>query len=143
MDGRNPAPLGNHGNHCLLVFTRESSFQGFLGGAKWISQPSTVTTYSSATPRPRCATSLKPIACHCREVIWGHEHDCQVKPQETVAGSRPLAVEIRWFEWQLFCLQVLWFVFKSAFHWGESRWRKSSSFLFSHFYLPTERGLCH
>ena len=25
------------GNHCLLVFTGESSFQGFLGGAKWIS----------------------------------------------------------------------------------------------------------
>ena len=24
-------------NHCLLVFTGESSFQGFLGGAKWIS----------------------------------------------------------------------------------------------------------
>ena len=23
-------------NHCLLVFTLESSFQGFLGGAKWI-----------------------------------------------------------------------------------------------------------
>ena len=25
-------------NHCWLVFT--STFQGFLGGAKWISQPS-------------------------------------------------------------------------------------------------------
>ena len=25
------------GNHCLLVFTGQSSFQGFLGGAKWIS----------------------------------------------------------------------------------------------------------
>ena len=28
-------------NYCLLVFTAESSFQGFLGGAKRISQPST------------------------------------------------------------------------------------------------------
>ena len=27
----------SRGNHCLLVFTRESSFQGFSGGAKWIS----------------------------------------------------------------------------------------------------------
>ena len=25
------------GDHCLLVFTGESPFQGFLGGAKWIS----------------------------------------------------------------------------------------------------------
>ena len=34
-------PISHHfettGNHCLLVFTGESSFQGFLGGAKWIS----------------------------------------------------------------------------------------------------------
>ena len=28
------------GNRCLVVFTRESSFQSFLRGAKWISQPS-------------------------------------------------------------------------------------------------------
>ena len=41
---RNPAPLGNHGNHCFLVFTGESSFQGFLGGAGF--RPSTVVTLS-------------------------------------------------------------------------------------------------
>ena len=29
--------LETMGNRCLLVFTGESSFQGFLGGAKWIS----------------------------------------------------------------------------------------------------------
>ena len=32
-------PRGTIGS---LVFTGESSFQGFFGGAKWISQPSTV-----------------------------------------------------------------------------------------------------
>ena len=36
MDEIHFAPLGNHGNPCLLVFSGESSFQGFLGGAKWI-----------------------------------------------------------------------------------------------------------
>ena len=30
------------GNHGLLVFAGELSFQIFLGGAKWISQPSKV-----------------------------------------------------------------------------------------------------
>ena len=34
-------------HHCLLVFTGESIFQGFSGGAKWISQPSTVATGST------------------------------------------------------------------------------------------------
>ena len=29
--------FGSIGNQCCLVFTRESSLQGFLGGAKWIS----------------------------------------------------------------------------------------------------------
>ena len=33
VGGRNPAPLGNHGKPLLLVFTRESSCQEFLGGA--------------------------------------------------------------------------------------------------------------
>ena len=33
VDGRNPAPLGNHRKALFLVCTGESSFQGFLGGA--------------------------------------------------------------------------------------------------------------
>ena len=33
------------GNHCVLVFTRESSFQGFLGGAGF--RPSTVSPMGS------------------------------------------------------------------------------------------------
>ena len=53
VDGRNPAPLGNHkkplfvmGNHCVLAFTDESSFRGFLGGAGF--RPSTVCALSSS-----------------------------------------------------------------------------------------------
>ena len=38
----NPTPLRSYGNHCPCVSTGESLFQGFLCGAKWISQPSTV-----------------------------------------------------------------------------------------------------
>ena len=33
----------------LLIFTGESSFQGFLGGAKWISQPSVSQSESSGS----------------------------------------------------------------------------------------------
>ena len=33
------------GNHCLSVFTEESSFQGFLGGAKWISSTHSKSTF--------------------------------------------------------------------------------------------------
>ena len=40
VGGRNPAPLGNHGKPWFVVFTRESSLQGFLGGAGF--RPSTV-----------------------------------------------------------------------------------------------------
>ena len=37
MDGRNPAPLGNHGKPWLVgVYRGIASFQGFLGGARWI-----------------------------------------------------------------------------------------------------------
>ena len=31
------------GSHCALAFGGESSVQAFLGGAKWISQPSTIS----------------------------------------------------------------------------------------------------
>ena len=40
VDGRNPAPLGNHGKPLLVGIYRESSFRGFLGGAGF--RPSTV-----------------------------------------------------------------------------------------------------
>ena len=42
VDGQTPAP-DTMGNHCWLAVTGESYHSGFLnGGAKWISQPSTV-----------------------------------------------------------------------------------------------------
>ena len=36
--------LESMGNHCLLVFTGESSFQGCVGNAKWISSIHSITT---------------------------------------------------------------------------------------------------
>ena len=42
VDGRNPAPLCNHGTPLSVgIYRGIESFQGVLGGAKWISQPST------------------------------------------------------------------------------------------------------
>ena len=41
VDGRNPAPLSNHGRPLLFVFRGESALQGFLGGAGF--RPSTVS----------------------------------------------------------------------------------------------------
>ena len=38
------------GNHCFLLFTGELSFPGFLGGAKWTSQPSTVWSFEHFHP---------------------------------------------------------------------------------------------
>ena len=54
VDGRNPAPLGNHGNPLLVGICRESSFQGFSGGAGF--RPSTVPqrspTHFAHLPKP-------------------------------------------------------------------------------------------
>ena len=48
---RSPAPLSNHRVEISLfvgIYRTKSSFYGFSGDAKWISQPSTVCT---ADPR--------------------------------------------------------------------------------------------
>ena len=47
------------GNHCLLVFTRDSSLQGFLGGAKWILSIHRITS----------CRSLLAIRISCYQVI--------------------------------------------------------------------------
>ena len=51
VDGRNPAPLGNHGKPLFVgIYMGIDSFQGFLGGAKWISSIHNFDTYESQSP---------------------------------------------------------------------------------------------
>ena len=45
-------------NHSLLVFTGESSFQGFLGGAKWISSIHSMYSTLVAVDPPAKSSSL-------------------------------------------------------------------------------------
>ena len=49
VDGRNPAPLGDHGNHSLLVFTG----QGFLGSANGFRN------------HPQCGFRIRRDHCEC------------------------------------------------------------------------------
>ena len=66
------------GNHCWLVFTGGiESFQGFVGGAKWISQPSTVwrghpfPLFLIYPPHPPC-----PPSARCHSPPKSHQHTC-------------------------------------------------------------------
>ena len=63
MGGQNPEPLETMKSHCLLVFTGESSFLGFLGGAKWILSIRNMGVFPSKSEKEKKAgkKTTKPL----------------------------------------------------------------------------------
>ena len=95
--------LKNMGNHCLLVCTGESSFQGFLGGAKWISPIHSMEGFRGA---PKCLPGSPGF------------DSLSVTPDEsTEKGSGPVSFGPRWFHWghkKVVCFSFFFF-FSSFF----------------------------
>ena len=65
VNGRNPfrTTLKTMGSHCLLVFTGESSFQGFLGGAGF--RPSTVFLVETLGSHCKFLLSSRSLTSYC------------------------------------------------------------------------------
>ena len=69
--------LETMGNHCSWVFTEEPSFQGFLGGAKWISSIHSMNTEISHPSQQE------------RHVFHGIRIHLEVGTEEAHHGHRP------------------------------------------------------
>ena len=85
---------------CLLVVPLEASSQGFLGGAKWISQPSTVLQQYDNTCGRRFLVVRKnfvrngPTGFH--GVDWGHDEELNARSYQTY-GDDGYALEFAFY----------------------------------------------
>ena len=99
MDGRNPAPLQNHGKLFVGIYRGIESFYGFSGDAKWISSIHSIVTRQGfvATAKPRSEAL-------CQDLPHGavnHESDRQGvlfahdRGKHLVARSPPQSAAMR------------------------------------------------